>query len=530
MTLVVAVLAAGVAVTLSRLGAHRTTAAVGRSPAGSPPAGTHPRTHHGAAALPATPARPPVPVLHWTACGGGAQCSTLVVPLSWSGRDPAARGHTLPLALIRFPATGPGTRIGSLVVNPGGPGGSGVTFLRQAIGEIPAVIRARFDVVSFDPRGVGASAPVECLSGPQLDALVHLPPVPQNPTQLAAVVAGARLEDSACARRMGDELRHVSTVDVARDLDFLRAALGDAKLTYLGYSYGTAIGATYARLFPTHIRAMVLDGALNPAISAVGLLRSQAGGFELEFDSFLSWCAGPGRAQCPFAGYATAPGPAGVGAAFQALRQRISAHPLPVGNRSVGAGEFFNGVTAPLYSPATGWPALGVALADAEAGNGALLLSFNDSYVERSPSGQYSNLEEANLAVNCVDRPWPRHVSTYADLAAQLGRQYPYFGAAIGWSGLGCAFWPAPPTGHPAPVHAPGAPPILVIATTGDPATPYAQGVALAHQLDSGVLLTHIGNGHTVYRVPGDMCVVNLVDVYLLTLHAPPRATGATCH
>ncbi|MHB8452604.1 MAG: alpha/beta hydrolase, partial [Mycobacteriales bacterium] len=494
-TKAVAVAAAASLVLLAGVAGALTTTSGAHHAAPRPPAASAPPTH--AVSSAPTRVRPPgtpaslavaVPHLVWVDCGGGAQCATMPVPLDWTGRDPAARGRTIGIALIRFPATGPGTRLGSLIVNPGGPGESGVDFLRANIGTIPAEIRARFDLVSFDPRGVGRSAPVRCLSGPQLDALFHLPPFPENASQEQQLIAGSRLEANTCARTMGDELAHLSTYEVARDLDLLRAAVGDRRLTYLGYSYGTAIGAAYADLFPTHIRAMVLDGALDPRINGVAFLRGQAGGFEHEFDAWLAWCAG--NSGCAFSSYGNSA--AQLGSAYRALLQRLFAHPLPVGARSLGAGEFSNGVTATLYSRAYGWPALGQGLAAAEAGNGAPLLALSDAYLERSPNGSYSTLDEANLAVNCIDRPWPRSAAQYAQLAAQLSPADPYFGAAIAWSGLGCAYWPVPAVTVPHAVHAPGAPPILVIATTGDPATPYQEGVALAQQLDSGVLLTHV--------------------------------------
>lgn len=464
----------------------------------------------------------PALALHWTACGP-AQCATLPVPLDWAGTDPAARGRTIPMALIRYRATG--QRVGSLVVNPGGPGGSGVQFVRDDIASIPAAVRAHLDVVGFDPRGTGASAPVDCLSGPQLDRIYALPPYPTDAAQSTALTAASRDEAAACAAHTGDELRHLGTPDVARDLDALRAALGEQRLTYLGYSYGTYLGAAYARLFPTHIRAVVLDGAIDPTQTGAQLIAGQAGGFETAFDAYAAWCAG--NRACAFGSSATSA--AQVEAAYRTLQARVARTPLPgYGGRQVTAGLFLDGTLATLYDRASGWPALGTALELARQGSGAALLQLADELLGRNPDGSYDPEGEANLAVNCLDHAYPTLAQTPA-FAAGLAARYPLFGRAIGWSGLGCAFWPVPADPSTAPVAAAGAPPILVVATTRDPATPYAGGVALARQLTSGVLLSNDGDGHTAYRASGSACVQRVVDAYLIDLTAPARATGARC-
>jgi pimeloyl-ACP methyl ester carboxylesterase len=470
------------------------------------------------------PASPP---LRWRDCGGTAQCATLVVPLDYSGSDPAARGRTVGVAVIRYPATGPGSWLGDLVVNPGGPGGSGVAFLRSDLASLPAAVRARYDVVSFDPRGVGASDPVSCVDAAQLDALVHLPPVPTGPAEQAAVAAASRELAAGCQAHAGDLLAHLGTLDVARDLDRLRAALGQPRLTYLGYSYGTFLGATYAELYPGRVRAMVLDGAVDPAATGAQFVTDQAGGFELNLDDWFSWCAA--TTSCAFRDYGGAtPTAASLGRAYQALVARIGARPLPVGNRSVGDGELLNGVLITFYSPATGFPDLGEELAQDEQDDASYTLALSDAYVGRNPDGSYQSMLAASLAISCVDRPWPHTLSAYAALAATLARRYPYLGAALGWSGVGCLDWPVP-AASPGPDHAAGAAPILVIAATGDPATPYGEGVALARDLDSGVLLSVVGDGHTQFHVGGPSCVLALAERYLLTLRAPARATGARC-
>ena len=464
-------------------------------------------------------------LLRWKPCGA-AECSMLTVPLDWSGRDPAAVGRTVPIAVLRLHATGPrGQRIGSLVINPGGPGESGVAFVRDHADLLPAALRARFDIVGFDPRGVGSSMPVRCLSDGQLDSQDQLPPYPAGAPEQQQLIQAATSEAFACAKALGPALGHLATVDVARDLDSLRAGLGEQTLSYLGYSYGTAIGAAYAEAFPTRIRALVLDGAIDPRQSGTGMLRAQAAGFEGAFHAFADWCAG--NDHCVFG--ARLSGGTAVLAAYDRLAAAVRGAPLSVGTRQLGSGEFTLGVFVTLYSKEQGWPALGYALERAANGDGSVLLRLADAYVERDAAGHHSNLSEANLAVNCLDRPWPRRAADYAALAADLARTDPRFGQTIAWSGLGCLSWAAPAVTTPHAIRADGSPPILVVGTTRDPATPYAQAVALASQLDNGVLLSADGDGHTAYRATGNPCVIKVVDDYLLSLRTPPRQGGAHC-
>ena len=344
----------------------------------------------------ATPAATPGPsTLVWKPCGTPFECATLEVPLDYA--DPGGRQITL--ALIRLPAADPGSRIGSLVTNPGGPGGSGVEFLRSS-GEslFSQDLRNRFDIVSFDPRGVGDSTPVECLNGPDLDRLNALDPTPDTPAERNALIAGAKEFDQACIQNSGDLLPHMATTDAARDMDQIRAALGEAKLTYLGFSYGTFLGTVYAGLFPTHIRALVLDGAIDPAQSFVQRNLVQAEGFERALNAYLDDCKA--RTSCQFYNNGK---PA---EAFDALMRQIDAKPLPAtaigDSRAVGPGEAFTGVLYSLYSRQS-WPVLSQALALAQRGDGSILLVLADAYNERAPDGTYKNVAAANNAVNCHD-------------------------------------------------------------------------------------------------------------------------------
>jgi pimeloyl-ACP methyl ester carboxylesterase len=460
--------------------------------------------------------------IRWKSCPGhaGWQCGTLAVPL-----DYAHPGPSISIAVNRHPATDRGRRVGALVVNPGGPGVSGVDFAYGALdGLLDPVLVQDFDIVGFDPRGVGASAPIECSDGPTLDRLNHLNPDPRTPAEQAALLAGAKELAGDCERRSGALLPFVATVDVARDMETLREALGETKLTYLGFSYGTLLGATYASLFPTRVRALALDGALDPAVDEGTMSLEQAVAFEQSLDSFLQECAT--SSACPF----VADGAPTLRAAFDALVARIAAAPLAAGGDAgrgggtagagVGPGEAFIAILGELYEP-TDWPALAAELAAAQHGDGSLMLADYDAYVGRLPDGTYSNEEVANVAIDCVDQPNPTLPQLEA-LAASARRQAPYFGGPVVWAAADCLDWPVPPVTRTGPLHAPGAPPILVVGSTGDPVTPLPWARALATELGSGVLVTRHGDGHTGY--PNSACVRRVVDAYLTTLALPTPA------
>ena len=486
------------------------------SPGSSPQSSTEASTAPSSTAPPSSsPVAAPAAPLSWSPCEEGFSCATLQVPLDED--DPSA--GEVDLALTRLPASDPASRIGSLVVNPGGPGASAVDYLQAAWPALPEQVRARFDLVAFDPRGVGRSAPVRCATTAELDRWFALDPSPDDRAELAELERGSESLTAGCERESGDLLPHVSTAEAAADLDRVRAAVGDERLTYLGYSYGTSLGAAYLDRFPDRVRAMVLDGALDPTLTWDRLLEGQARGFDAALAAFLDDCE---RSRCAFRQEVDGD----VGRAFDRLVARVERAPLPGdAARTLGPGELTLAVGAGLYSREHGWPALAEALAAAQRGDGSALLALNDSYLDRRPEG-YSNLSESNLAVNCLDRPWPRDTAAYTALAERVARDAPRFGPAIALSGLPCSDWPVPPVAQPQPVTGEGAPPVVVIGTTGDPATPYAWSVALADQLESGVLLTVRGDGHTAYREGAPACLLAPVDAYLLTA-TPPEPT--TC-
>lgn len=448
----------------------------------------------------------------WHKCGS-IQCATLSVPLDWSHPS----GAHIELALARRPAEG--DRLGVLLVNPGGPGGSGIDFLRDSGDTLGEPVRDRFDIVSWDPRGVGQSAPAGCTSN--LDFFYE---VNRNSTSAAAeranVAASKQLVDD-CRRASARLLPYLSTRASVRDMDAIRNAMGASAIDYLGFSYGTYLGALYAERYPRRVRAMVLDGAVDPAASYDDGVMTQAVGFEHALDAFLEWCAS--NENCAFARHGDPK------TAFADLMSSLAKESDPATidgeERSLGIGEANIGVATALYvgNNADGWVALGKALNGAAGGNGSALLALADAYTGRNTGGRYTNLTAAFYAIGCLDGPAPS-TAAVERLAQRAARAAPDFGASTVWLGLPCTYWPVPPDGRPGPIHAPGAPPILVVGTTNDPATPYSQAQALAGELDSGRLLTYVGQGHTAYG-HGHACVDDAVDAYLVGLKLPPAGT-----
>jgi pimeloyl-ACP methyl ester carboxylesterase len=485
----------------------------GCSPAPSPTTALLPSTPPGSAS-PTTSASPPAPSIapaRWSDCGGGFQCTTLSMPLDYTTGD-----GVMNLSLVRLLATDQNARIGSLLINPGGPGGSGVEFLRTGVQFFPKALRRRFDLVGFDPRGVNQSTGIRCVD--DLDSRANVDPNPDDPAELRALVTDARTYAEACAKRNAAVLPYLSTEDVVRDLDAIRTSLDEDRITYLGFSYGTLIGAMYADRYPDHVRAMVLDGALDPALSLAQVRTGQAKGFETELDRFLAAC---GRRRDCLLGRGAA-----VRRNFDALMRRIDAHPLPSSraedSRKVGPGLAWSAVLGALYSR-DAWPALELSLGFARQGDGSLLLAISDPYRGRKPNGTYSNMLDAFTANTCLDFPAPTDTGDYTALAKHLVSVSQHFGSFAAYGDLACAFWPVRAVRQPGPVKGAGAPPIVVIGTTNDPATPMPWARSLAAELESGVLVTHIGDGHTAYAASG--CVRDLVTRYLVSVKPPPAGT-----
>jgi pimeloyl-ACP methyl ester carboxylesterase len=457
---------------------------------------------------------PSVAPPRWRDCGEGFVCADLKVPRDYD--DPA--NGSLSVALIRLPASDPEARIGSLVVNPGGPGGSGVEFVREGFRVFPKALRKRFDLVGFDPRGVNASSAVRCIDN--LDGRAQLDPSPDTSAELRALAADAKAYAEACGKRNAELLPYLSTDAVVRDLDLIRQAVGDEDLTYLGFSYGTLIGSLYAERYPDHIRALALDGALDPSLDLEHLRSGQARAFETELRRFLADCAR--QRICAFNHGS------GTTRAFDRLMASIDRKPLPTprarDRRSVGPGLASSAVLGAMYGEGA-WPALAAGLALAEEGDGSLLLLIADPFRGRKPNGSYSNQLDAYTSNICLDFPAPTEVKTFTGWADALEGVSPHFAQQIAYNDLACAYWPTPATGQPHRVSAPGAPPLVIVGSTGDPATPYAWSKALASQLETARLVTRRGEGHTGYLV--SPCVSKAVDAYLIDLKAP--RDGLTC-
>ena len=453
--------------------------------------------------------------LRWRDCHNGFECTRLEVPLDYA--KPA--GETIRIAVVRLRADSDDPR-GSLIINPGGPGVSGVDYALAAESVVSEDVRERYDIVGFDPRGVQRSAPVACVSDDQLDVLLALDGSPDDAAEEQSIAQEWRSLGAGCAARRPLLTAHVGTRDAARDLDVLRGALGDRRLTYLGKSYGTYLGTTYAEIFPRRVGRVVLDGQLDPAASGPEIAAGQAAGFQRALRSFLATCLR--RSSCPFAGdVAAALGQ--VSTLLEGVDQRpLRGEP----GRPVTQALAVLGVAAALYDEGS-WPLLIRALDQAQRGDGATLLALADYYADRASGGRYTtNAIEALYAVNCLDRPESTDLADYRKTAAALADTSPVFGPFIAWGSLPCASWPVPPQGEPHPVTAAGARPILVVGTTRDPATPYSWAVSVAKQLESGRLLTYVGDGHTAYR-RGSRCIDRFVDRYYLDGTLPP--TGTRC-
>ena len=452
--------------------------------------------------------------LDWKPCHDGFYCAALSVPFDYA--RPGWRHFSLPV--VKLPALIPAQRRGALVVNPGGPGGSGVQYALGARNEFSTVVLDHYDIVGFDPRGVGGSAPaLRCMSGPALDRYFSTDDLG---TDLPALEAANKLYADSCARNGGGLLRYIGTRDAARDMDVLRAALGSARLTYFGKSYGTYLGTWYAALYPSRVGRVVLDGAVDPTVSGMELDTVQAEGFETAFGQFASWCRG--LPSCPLEGHPESE--------TQRMLAVASASPLrnDLGDAQVADGSLLlNGIASGLYSRSD-WPLLRTGLADAFGGDGTVLVELANALMERSSDGTYSNLADVDTAVNCLDRPWPRSLPAWRSAASAASRVAPLFGAPLVWGSLACAYWPV--SSYPLPsassFRAVGAAPILVIGDLRDPATPYRWAVSLASDLSSGVLLGWRGEGHTSY-FEGSPCVDRDVNNYLLSGTSP--RTGTVC-
>ncbi|MGE0732151.1 MAG: alpha/beta hydrolase [Acidimicrobiia bacterium] len=458
---------------------------------------------------------PPVAPLEWRGCGDGFECATLEVP--WDGgiaaAEPTAPGRSMQLPVIRLPHRGGGAPLGSVVLNPGGPGASGVRFLRAAAGA-PALVELnqRFDLVGFDPRGVGGAVPALRCRDDLDDGIDVLGPGGTPPDTFRDELLAFHRR---CAGDNAELVAVLGTDYAAADLDHLRAALGDERLTYLGFSYGTRLGAAYAERFPARMRALALDGADVSAEEYLDSIAAQYVAFDDAFERFAATCPDDddgGRCATSDAG--------GAAAAFRSVQAALSGGSLPTdeAGRRLTAGELYLGAAAALYDRSS-WPALDAALDAAAGGDGSGLQTLADSLLDRRPDGTYANLFDANIAVNCADTPQRPTFDEALERGAALAATLRWFGPLAGTAYVDCVEWPAPApvadvaeAGAPAPIG--DRPPVLVVGTTGDTATPYAWAQRLAASLPTGVLLTRVGEGHTAYFASD--CTAALINDYLI--------------
>lgn len=447
--------------------------------------------------------------LDWQDCDD-VQCAKLTVPIDYK----SPTDGTIELNLKRVPATDQGDRVGSLVVNPGGPGAPGSTMADSASFFFGQPLLERLDIVAFDPRGTGESDPVDCLSDSDLDAYIAQDPSPDDDAEVQQLTEEQQEFFAGCVENSDALIGHVSTQEAAKDMDVLRAALGESQLSYLGFSYGTKLGGTYAELFPDKVGRFVLDGAIDPTLDLKQNTLSQARGFETALGAYVKDCVDGG--DC-FLG-------ASEDAALKTitdLLDQIDAEPLPTSSdRDLDIGNAFYGLILPLYSK-DNWPFLDQELKAALDGDGTGLLQGSDLYASRNASGGFDdNSIEAQGAINCLDDPSFVDAADIPATFSEFEEASPTFGEVFAWFQLGCEGVQVEAEYDPITIEAEGAAPIVVVGTTRDPATPYEEAVALADQLDSGVLVSRDGDGHTGYN-KGNSCVDDAVEGYLLDGKVP---------
>ncbi|MGW1725564.1 alpha/beta fold hydrolase [Streptomyces sp. NPDC002306] len=467
------------------------------------PSASSPRA---AATAPALPAKLTNQKLDWGRCeatadspapGGDWQCATLEAPLDWAKPE----GRTTDLAMIRAKARG-GDRIGSLLFNFGGPGGSGVSMM-PSYGSTVSVLRERYDLVSWDPRGVSASGGVRCRGDRQIQAAEAIDATPDTPAEEQAYFQDAADFGRGCQKAAGDLMAHVSTTDTARDMDLMRQVLGDDRLHYFGISYGTELGGVYAHLFPQNVGRLILDAVVDPSADTVGHAQNQTRGFQRALNDYLK---------------STGQDPKQGTRKIADLLKRIDAEPLPTSSgRELTQTLAVIGIVLPLYSEA-GWPSLTSALKEAEQGDGSELLTLADGYNERDGSGHYGTTTHSQRVISCLDDKQRPTLEETKKRLPEFERLSPVFGDFLGWDTVGwCHDWPVAGQHDTPEVSAPGAAPILTVGNTGDPATPYEGARRMADELGKGVgvVLTWKGEGHGAYGSGSD-CVDSTVNAYLL--------------
>jgi pimeloyl-ACP methyl ester carboxylesterase len=447
----------------------------------------------------------------WSSCGGGFQCAKITAPIDWSRPETG----NFQLAVVRLPATG--RRLGSLLINPGGPGVAGAGWVKKSAGGFGSSLRSAYDLVGWDPRGTGDSAPVRCLTDQQLDTYYSTDATPDDPSEVQALVREQRDFADACKANTGAILDHLDTISTVHDMDLVRAVLGDKVLSYYGASYGTYLGAWYAQEFPWRVGRIVLDAAVDPSLTSAQYAAGQALGFSRAVRSYVQDCLS--HDGCPLSGTVDD----GIGQ-ISDLLQQADTNPLPTANgRKLDQTLMATGLARGMYVQSS-WPTVSRAITQAMRGDGSTLLALSDAYFERDKDGHYAQDMTSYSPIYCLDHPEKRTVAQIGEQAASLQKQYPPLGAFIGWGQTSCQVWPLASITPTQRVVAQGASPILVVGTTDDPATPYEWAKSLASQLSSGRLLTREGQGHAAYR-QGNGCIDGAIDKYLVQGMLPKEGT-----
>jgi pimeloyl-ACP methyl ester carboxylesterase len=465
--------------------------------------------------------------IEWQTCDTHLQCGHVDVPLDWQHID----SRSVHIALIRHRATG--SRLGSLLVDPGGPGESGVELVDDGVGNVvDKTISAHYDVIGLDPRGVGYSTPIKCLTDKQQDTYLYAPTV--GSVGSAAWIADqrkrARTFADSCVKNTGPLIAHVDTVNAAHDMDVVRAALGEKKLNYLGYSYGTYLGTVYAGLYPANVGRLVFDGPDNPWASSggSGIDDSQAVGFDEELAVFLKTCLSgsvkaTGKSACAFSGTL-----ASTEKRVEALLASADKHPIPNSDgRVLDGATLATGISDALYTTSE-WPDLNTAFRQVVAGKATEAFALADEYNDRDADGTYSDNSTAAFdAISCLEGGHSIDLAYDARELKKLKKDAPMMGQYNGYEDIPCSGWKFGPSVFPNPIHAATSGPILIVATTGDPATPYGEAKQLVKQLVTSHLVTYHGDGHTAYDL-GHACVDKAVDDYLI--HGIVPKTDPQCH
>lgn len=450
--------------------------------------------------------------ISWAACGNGFQCAKITAPVDWTRPD----AGSFQLAVTRLPASG--TRIGSLLINPGGPGVGGAGWVKAAAGSFGDPLRSAYDLVGWDPRGTGDSSPVTCMNDQQLDAYYATDATPDDAAEVTALVSEQKAFAAACRANTGPILAHLDTISTVHDMDLVRAVLGDRVLSYYGASYGTYLGAWYAQEFPWRVGRLVLDAAVDPSLTSAQYAEGQATGFSRAVRAYVQDCLS--QSGCPLTGTVDD----GIGQ-VTALLKRTDSAPLPTtSGRRLTQTLMATGLAFGMYEQSL-WPSVSRAIAQAQRGDGTTLLALSDQYLERR-DGRYGQDMTSYSPIYCLDHPETRTVTQIGEQAARLATSAPPLGDFIGWGQTSCQVWPLPGVTPAQKLTAQGAQPILVVGTTDDPATPYEWAKALASQLASGRLLTREGQGHAAYR-KGNGCIDGAIERYLVQGTLPPE--GQVC-